>query len=201
MIAEWSTTVHSFDLAPEVPVEPPNVVFHVGDTRSTLPAALAELAGAGVNVDFVLVDADHSRRGVAADVRAILDSPAISRAIILLHDAANEDVRAGIRDADLDRPKVMLADLSFTTPSERLGPFRERWGGFGMIVVDESGEFWEHPRHGVLANASWRTSAQQPLTWRLASPARWLKRRIAYEVVRPLLRGYRGSRGRPLSGG
>lgn len=198
LIAEIASEVHSFDLAPAVERDWPNVTFHVGNTRTTVPAFLRELEKQRKVVDFVLVDGDHARAGVASDLRSLLDSPAISRAVILLHDAANEDVRAGIRDADIRREKVTFADLSFTVPLNRRGVLLEKWGGFALIVVDADGHWWPH-RRGVASNASWSTSTPASVTWRFAAPLRQAKRRISYGLLRPLVRRYRGSRHRPLS--
>ena len=193
LIAPMSEHVHTFDLVSHVDEHRPNVTYHLGDSRETLPALLASLAASGTNVDFVLIDGDHERSAVAADLRAVLESPAVSRAVILMHDAANEGVRAGIRDADLDRPHVAFADLSFTVPSEPLRPWSEGWGGFAMIVVDRTGDFWPLAS-GVAANAKRRTSVPQRLGWHALSPARAVRRRLGYRL-RPWVRRFRGIRG------
>src|SRR5438067_2063584 len=55
-IAAHAGEVHSFDLE-QPSLEPPaNAVLHTGDSHHLLPAFLAELAAAGRNVDFALVD-------------------------------------------------------------------------------------------------------------------------------------------------
>ena len=51
-------------------------------------ALLGELADAGRNVDFVLVDGDHSTEGVARDVVDLLGVAVRRHTIILLHDTA-----------------------------------------------------------------------------------------------------------------
>ncbi len=68
-----SDSVHSFDLQRHSDLTSerfPNVVFHTGDSHELLPELLEELAVSGRNVDFALVDGDHSAQGVRADVES-----------------------------------------------------------------------------------------------------------------------------------
>lgn len=197
LIAPAAAKVHTFDLVSHVDEHLPNVDYHLGDSGLALPALLAKLAEAGESVDFVLIDGDHERSAVARDLRSVLDSPAVSAAVVLLHDAANEDVRAGIRDADLARPHVAFADLSFTTPSEHLRPWNEGWGGFAIVVIDRGADFWSHSR-GIASNVEWRSSVPQRLGWHAVAPIRAARRRAGYRI-RPMLRRYRGTRGTPMS--
>ena len=74
-----------------------------------------------------------------ADVEDLLGSAAISESVILLHDTANEVVRAGIDAVDLATyPKVAHADFDFVAGYL----FREEslrdeiWGGLGVIIAD-----------------------------------------------------------------
>lgn len=197
LIARHAQEVHTFDLVSHVQERLPNVTYHLGDSRRTVPAFLSELAAAGRPVDFVLIDGDHARKGVAADVSNVLDSPAVSRTVIMLHDAANEDVRAGIRDAGLDRSKIAYANLSFVPPWESTPVLAETWGGLGILVVDEAGDFWPHKRR-VDANVTWPTAVPRSPLWHATRPLRQAKRRVSYQV-RPLLRRVRGSRSESLT--
>jgi hypothetical protein len=142
-IAEYSEEVHSFDLRPpgEAARSLPGVTLHTGDNHELLPKLLAELADAGRNVDFVLVDGDHSTEGVRRDVEDLLDSPAIGQTLILMHDSMNEVVRAGLEAVVYGGyPKVAHVDLDFVAGYM----FREQelrhelWGGLGLVVVDAS---------------------------------------------------------------
>jgi hypothetical protein len=139
-IAEYSGEVHSFDLfEPDPDVrELENVTLHTGDSHALLPTLLAELAREGRNVDFVLVDGDHSAAGVAQDMRDLLNSPAIGRTVIVMHDSMNEEVRRGLDDVDYSAwPKVRYVELDcvagflFRDPLEN-----ELWGGLALVVVD-----------------------------------------------------------------
>lgn len=143
-VAHHSRHVHSFDLVrPELPATGlDNVTLHTGDSHALLPQLLERLAAEQANVDFVLVDGDHSADGVERDLRDLLSSAAIRRSVILLHDTLNDDVRDGLQRADpASEPKVVHADLDFIGGHlSRGGSFHHQlWGGLGLVVVDEEG--------------------------------------------------------------
>lgn len=196
-IAAHSREVHTFDLASHVTGVLPNVTYHIGDSQVTLPRVLGELADAHKHVDFVLVDGDHSRAGVQADMSHLLHSSALSTTVILVHDCANEAVREGARRAILGTDGLAYADLSFIAPStRRTSPLRDSWGGLGIVVVDRPGEFWTLERQ-VLPNVKWHTSGPRSLAWHALRPIRSSKRNILYRA-RPLYRRLAGSRGAKL---
>ena len=139
-IAAYSEKVHSFDMVePDAGIkELPNVEIHTGDSHVLLPETLAQLSEAGLNVDFALVDGDHSAEGVARDMRDLLDSPAVGTTVIVMHDSMNEEVRRGLELVDYDAwRKVRYVELDcvagylFRDPLEK-----ELWGGLALVVVD-----------------------------------------------------------------
>ncbi|MBJ7459439.1 MAG: class I SAM-dependent methyltransferase [Thermoleophilaceae bacterium] len=143
-IAEHSEEVHSFDLVKPNPEAEAlsNVTFHTGDSHVLLPQVLRQFAEEGRNVDFVLVDGDHSTEGVRADIEDLLDSPATANTVIIMHDTANEVVRKGIEEVEIAAwPKVSYVELDlvagyvFATPELRY----ELWGGLGLIVTNDTG--------------------------------------------------------------
>lgn len=147
-IARHSREVHSFDLvAPSLEL-PDHVTLHPGDSHVLLPELLDRLAREGRNVDFVLVDGDHSAAGVQRDIEDLLDSDAIRQTLILIHDINNEEVRRGV-DAVRYRAwrKVAYVDLDFIAGymfrEERLR--NELWGGLGLVVVDASRPATDNP--------------------------------------------------------
>jgi hypothetical protein len=144
-VAKHSGEVHSFDLVkPHDSVAAlENVTLHTGDSHVLLKELLAELAAAGKNVDFALVDGDHSADGAEEDLRDLLASDAVRNTVILLHDTTNEEVREGFARVDLDaRSKVVHHDLDFVAGhlSEGGDFHHQLWGGIGLVVVDEDGE-------------------------------------------------------------
>ena len=139
-IAAHSAEVHTMDLAPGISSPPPNVNLHIGDSKEVLPALLARFAAERRNVDFVLVDGDHSSDGVRTDVLNLLSSPAVGGTVIVLHDTMNESVRAGIDAVRFEQfAKVRYVDLDFVAGFlARRGSFAgELWGGLGLVVVEE----------------------------------------------------------------
>jgi hypothetical protein len=144
-VALHSGHVHSFDLVtpdPEIAALK-NVTLHTGDSHVLLKELLAELASEGKNVDFVLVDGDHSADGAEEDVQDLLASPAIGRTVILMHDTLNDEVREGFARIDYAAvDKVVHADLDFVGGHlSRGGDFANQlWGGMGLVLVDTDGE-------------------------------------------------------------
>jgi len=166
-IARHAAEVHSFDIvAPHLPVDRfPNVTFHTGDSHELLPLALAALAREGRNVEFVLVDGDHSAAGVRRDIEDLLDSPAIADTAILIHDSSNERVREGLDAIHFAAwPKVAFVELDllagYMMREERLR--HEVWGGLALVLVDATRRAYHggsvfgdryYPAAGLLAAA------------------------------------------------
>ena len=123
-LATHCTEVHELDprirsLGPSLD----NIVWHKGDSHKLLPELLAGFAAEGRNVDFALVDGDHSTEGVRRDMQDLMDSPAVGRTIILAHDTMNDQVRAGLEAIDYRAiPKVAYVDLDFVPGSSFASP-------------------------------------------------------------------------------
>jgi hypothetical protein len=139
-VASHATEVHSFDLQPPTLEQPRNVHLHTGDSHELLPQFLAELAEQERNVDFVVVDGDHSPEGVRQDLEDLLDSPSVRHTVILIHDVANERVREGVDAVPFTAwPKVSHVELDwipgrlFAEPALR----NELWYGLGLVIVDQ----------------------------------------------------------------
>jgi SAM-dependent methyltransferase len=141
-IATNSRRVHSFDVVPEPPglrEELTNVEFHTGDSRDQLPKVLRDLHASGQEVDFALVDGDHSADGVRTDALSLLESDACRRTVVLFHDAANEEVRRGLEAVGFEaHPKTALVMLDWIPGFVwQGGPFpMEIWNGLGLVVLD-----------------------------------------------------------------
>ena len=141
LIAAYAGEVHSFDLfEPVLPAgDLSHVTLHTGDSHELLPRVLAELAGAGRNVDFALVDGDHTPEGVRRDLEDLLASPAVTTTTILIHDTSNPTVRSGVDAVDWEGcAKVAHVQLDWISGYIFAEPhFRhELWGGLGCVIVD-----------------------------------------------------------------
>jgi hypothetical protein len=133
--------LHCFDLTPPTLELPENVVMHVGDSHELLPRALASFAEQGRNVDFAVVDGDHSASGVRQDIEDLLDSPAVGQSVIVIHDTANQQVRHGIDAVRFAAwPKVVQVHLDWIPGQLFREPrlLHELWYGLGLVVVDGS---------------------------------------------------------------
>jgi methyltransferase family protein len=144
-IAAHAERVHAFDLDPKVAEladEFDNVTFHIGDSAELLPRALADLAREGRFVDFAFVDGAHTRAAVRADGAALLAADACRQTVIVFHDSANADVRAGLEDLELPaHPKVALALLDcvpgyLVQAHEDAELIGEAFNGLALIVLD-----------------------------------------------------------------
>lgn len=148
-IAAHSGLTHSFDLVPEPAAlreAVDNVVFRTGDSSVQVPETLRSLGEEGREVNFALVDGDHSADGVRRDAEALLAADACRNTAIVFHDAANDDVRAGLEAVGFaEHPKVRLAMLDFV-PGFLVehGPYAMQiWNGLGLVVLGE--DAGDHP--------------------------------------------------------
>ena len=141
-IAAYSGMVHSIDICDDELDVPPagNVTLHTGASAEVLPSLLDELVSQRRRVDFALVDGDHSFEGVIGDVRALLDSPATDRAVLLVHDSVNEEIRTGLEHAGIeDYRKVVYYEPDFVPGYVyRTGSARQMaWGGLALVICDQ----------------------------------------------------------------
>jgi Methyltransferase domain len=141
-LAAHCEQVHTFDLYDLVDDREGlgNVTFHTGDSKVLLPELLRDLEAEGSDVDFALVDGDHSADGVFQDLANLLDSPATRSTLILLHDTMNEETRSGIERVGLsDRAKVVYHELDFVAGYEFVGGHfdGETWGGLGLVITGD----------------------------------------------------------------
>jgi hypothetical protein len=188
-IAANSREVHSFDLSFQLDrSEFDNVVFHEGDSHQQLPEVLGRLASEGRNVDFALVDGDHSHDGVKTDLQHLLASDAVARTVIVLHDTMNEDVRAGIESVPFERiPKVAFTDLNFVLQYQEASALEELWGGFALVVVDAGQTNYRiFDESIVLRGRTPDRSVEHRLSWRASAPLRAARRRARNLAKRAL---------------
>lgn len=193
-IADHAGEVHSFDLTAPSLVQPDNVILHTGDSHELLAPFLAELVEQERGVDLVLVDGDHSPEGVRRDIEDLLESRAVARTVILIHDTANERVRQGVDAVRFAAwPKVAHVELDwipgrlFAEPALR----NELWFGLGLVIVDVerpaylNGSVYEqryHPAGPLLAEIRGRMREREqvpPGAQSLRSRAETLSSRVA----------------------
>jgi hypothetical protein len=140
-IAAHSAETHSIDIdhQPLTGELGEHVHLHTGPSATVLPALLREFSDAGRPLDFALVDGDHSFEGVTRDLQTLLDSPCTARAVILLHDSMNEEIRAALESFGLEHhERIVYYELDFVPGYVyREGSARNAvWGGLALILCD-----------------------------------------------------------------
>jgi hypothetical protein len=150
LIRQYSDIVFSIDIDPAVSDSCrhfSNVSFLTGPSCTILPILFRELDAANISVGFILVDGDHSERGVAQDIACILQYIPKAPLFVMLHDSFNPACRQGMLSVPWARsPYVKWVDIDFVPGRlvENGGSFDgELWGGLAMAYltpVPRSGE-------------------------------------------------------------
>lgn len=142
VISHYSEKVYSIDIskAPGDFLAPkfPNVEFVVGESAKCLHDLFKRIKGEGKRLDFILVDGDHTRKGVYRDLEAIFSFSHEHPLTILMHDSFNPECRKGIHTFLKSHPrKVVYAELDYVTGSYwHNDTYREMWGGLALIKYD-----------------------------------------------------------------
>ena len=94
----------ALDIDPDVPrrfAVSSNVDLRIGAADGLLLNMLDELDAAGIVLNFVLIDADHSSAGVRRDIENIIHRalPPREPMVTLMHDSGNPGCRQGISGA------------------------------------------------------------------------------------------------------
>lgn len=152
-LAAHSQHVHTLDLYDVITDHEAfrNVSFYEGNSRVVLPEVLRALEREGVEIDFALVDGDHSAEGVRLDLDNLLESSVSRSTVILLHDTMKTDTRAGIEAVGLrQRAKVAYYELDFIPGYEFAGGHFDGQvgGGLGLVVTGdrETSGYGQEPR-------------------------------------------------------
>ncbi|MDO8835138.1 MAG: glycosyltransferase [Vicinamibacterales bacterium] len=117
----------------------PRAEFIAGFSQQTLPLLLDSIGRNPEHppVEFVFVDGDHSRAGVASDLRALLTFRPTTRMVVLMHDVANPTCRQGMLDVEwASCPYVHHVDLDFVPGilHHIESAYRQMWGGLGLAL-------------------------------------------------------------------
>ena len=137
LIRQYSTHTISLDIDPMVHgllSRLDDVEFVTGDSGQRLAGLLGEISRKNFDLQFILLDGDHSKEGVKRDLNILLASiRPTSRTVLLLHDTFNSQCRQGMIEAEWGGNKYLqFVDLDFIPGRliERLGPgCGELWGG------------------------------------------------------------------------
>jgi glycosyltransferase involved in cell wall biosynthesis len=142
LISQYSEMVFSIDIDPRVSEKFSrfrNVSFLTGPSAEILPLLLKELDAAGVPVEFILLDGDHSAEGIKADLNAVLSYAPQKPLVVMMHGSFNPECRRGMLEADWKNSShVDWVDIDFI-PGRIVehggGGHGEMWGGLGLVYL------------------------------------------------------------------
>jgi hypothetical protein len=142
VLARFSKKVYSLDIDPEVERrlagKYPNVEFIIGPSTETLPPLLKRLEAEQANLGFVLVDGDHTTKGVKSDINNVLEFKPRHPLYVVMHDSFNPECRRGLLMAQWARnPHVRAVEIDFVTGTVNPSPaFRgQLWGGLALAIL------------------------------------------------------------------
>jgi hypothetical protein len=150
-----------------------NVEFITGPSETTLPELIGRLQATGEDVDFVLIDADHSHHGVRRDINNVLRYRPKCPLYIVMHDSFNPGCRSGMKAADwAANPHAHMLELDFVLGrfvNEEEGPkYREMWCGFALAILlpeQRRGAFILRENESLAYRTAWRRSQYRFQTW------------------------------------
>jgi cephalosporin hydroxylase len=116
-----------------------NAEFITGFSQETFGPLLDKLTKQDAELGFVLIDGDHSAKGVRGDIECLLNYRPRCPMFVVMHDSFNPDVRSGIRKANWHQnPFVHSVELDYVpgvlVRCEGDGN-REMWGGFALAIL------------------------------------------------------------------
>lgn len=142
VISKYSNQVYSIDIsaAPMKFLENKfsNVLFRIGDSKDILHKIFKEIDDQNKQLGFILVDGDHSKKGVSRDINTILSYPHKHPVTIIMHDSFNPQCRSGMKSVDYAKFRMVeYVELDYITGSfSNPGVYREMWGGIAMIKIN-----------------------------------------------------------------
>lgn len=145
LMAQFSDMVFSVDIGPEVfhRVRPiPNVTLLTGDSAEVLPVLFRELTVAGIAVDFILIDGDHSQKGLKRDIRVVLEYVPLKPLFVVVLNSFNPECRQAIVESAWGESPYchwVELDLAPGRPVDNNEPAKgELWGGLAVAYLQPS---------------------------------------------------------------
>jgi len=119
-----------------------DIEFLTGDSKVIMPEVLAKIQSNGEKLGFVLIDGDHSTKGVRADINSILHNYIpVTEVVIIFHDSFNPICRQGILTADWTScPYVHFVDVdylpgAFFNETYKNSVKGSMWGGLSLAIM------------------------------------------------------------------
>ncbi len=139
VLSRFSKKVYSIDIEPEVKRLSNyfnNVEFLTGNSEQLIPLLLANKKVQS-DLEFVLIDGDHSFTGVKKDISHFLNFIPKKPLYIVFHDSFNPVCRRGIKAASFQSCEyVHYVELDYISgvfnPNDL---YREMWGGLALVIM------------------------------------------------------------------
>jgi len=142
VLSKYSKNVYSIDISEEpqkfLKNKFDNVSFSIGNSYEIISKIILEIESKNRKVEFILIDGDHSKKGIIKDLESILSHKFKNPLTIIMHDSFNPQCRAGIKSIDYSKyTGIEHIELDYITGSFSPNKdYREMWGGFAMIKIN-----------------------------------------------------------------
>lgn len=140
LVAAHAGEVHAFRIGTSA-VAPDNVVVHAGETPGALRGMLDSCAAERRNVDMVFLDGQPRTQDIGAMIAELLDSPALSRSLVVVHGTGDPRLHRDLEAARLAAwPKVTRVELDLVPgrlAGRAPGPVQAAHG-LGVVLIDAS---------------------------------------------------------------
>lgn len=141
VISKYAEKVYSIDIDPSVKENLDgkfkNAEIHIGKSADLVPKILKEIDANNEELEFVLIDGEHTAKGVTNDITHFLNYKPKKTVHIIFHDSFNPACRKGILKADYNSsPYVHYVETDFISGIFSPGKlYRQMWGGLAMVVL------------------------------------------------------------------
>ncbi len=142
VLSRFSKKVYTLDFDPtckeKLGPKFSNVEFITGRSQEILPPLLERLQDNEAGLGFVLIDADHTGKGVRGDIECLVKFRPAQPLYVVMHDSFNPNCRQGIREANwADSPYVHFVELDFVGGQFPFDPeyYRQMWCGFALALM------------------------------------------------------------------
>ena len=141
VLSKYSGKVYSIDIDPTVKKELQgrfkNVEIFTGDSAAIVPEILEKIDRDNEELEFVLIDGEHSYKAVKQDITLFLNYTPRKQIFIVFHDSFNPICRRGIKEANYNKsPYVHYVEVDFISGIFNPGKlYRQMWGGLALVIM------------------------------------------------------------------
>jgi hypothetical protein len=142
VLSKFSRKVYTLDIDPtcceRFSKEFSNVEFITGPSKKTFPPLLKQIQKYDERLEFVLIDANHTKEGVKLDIDNLLEFKPTQPLFVIIHDSFNPDCRQGIIEANWTAcPYVHFVEIDFVPGlfNPKVEYYRQMWCGFTLAIL------------------------------------------------------------------